>query len=100
MMMLFENDIERMEKLKEWGLITPKSKTIKTFKYKGNSIPTECIIMGFTNKPINTNVSPLDETIAIIVNSKVIKISVKCLKQMQLNSFKLSTMPQLKLGQF
>jgi DNA polymerase-3 subunit epsilon len=82
---IFENDIERIEKLKEWGIAN------KTLQYKGNFKPEECKIVGYIKKiadPKNCN-SPFYETIIIKVNGKISKLNIEYFKQMQLNKFKL-----------
>lgn len=47
----FESESEKIEKLKEWQLISPKAKEIKKFYYKGayTNEPVECDVAGFVD---------------------------------------------------
>lgn len=47
----FESENEKIERLKEWQLISPKAKEIKKFYYKGayTNEPTECDVAGFVD---------------------------------------------------
>ncbi|WP_314584087.1 hypothetical protein [Paenibacillus terrigena] len=45
----FENEIEHMDKCKEWGLLSDKAVKTKTFYYKGSGMNQPCDIIGYVD---------------------------------------------------
>ena len=75
----FISNEEKIEQLKQWGLISPKSNIIKTFTYKGHYVdkPTICEIIGYVDD---------NETI-VKIDEKVSSIHPMYLKEMQKPNF-------------
>ena len=47
----FENDAQKLEMLKRWGLASPKAKKMKQLYYKGLFVPeyTPCDVVGYSD---------------------------------------------------
>lgn len=88
----FSSDEEKLNKLKEWGLISAKAKEIKTFKYKGDYTDKDidCDVIGYIAKETNPKcINKACETVVIKVGEETHKIDAAYLKQMQSKSFEL-----------
>ena len=80
----FETLEIKIEKLKEWGLLSPKAKVIKKFIYKGTDKPIQCEIIGYLIKTTGPKcISPVYETAIIMTDSEIHRISIDYLKEMQ-----------------
>ena len=87
----FKNIEDKMKKLKEWEIISPKAKEIKEIKYKGIYTNAECIceVVGYILKFTNDKCIDMSyETTVIKIEDKFHKISPAHLKEMQLKGFK------------
>lgn len=87
-MINFNTINEKLEKLKEWKLLSPKAEEIKALYYKNNDNMYECNILGFLSKETNSNcLSEYYETVVIKADNKVVKISPSYLLEMQKKNF-------------
>lgn len=76
----FESKKAKRDKLKEWGVISAKSKDKRKIMYKDK----ECTVLGYISKKTNIGcLSPVYETVVISVDDEIIKISIGYLKDMQ-----------------
>lgn len=78
----FNDDLEKMNKLKELKLLSDKAKRLKDFYYKGFYVkePTKCNIVGFVD----------NSEIIIEVNSLLHSIHPAYFKQMQKSNFRIN----------
>ena len=86
----FVSEEEKIEKLKEWKLISKKATKIKTLLYKGiyiNENSCECDIIGFVD----------DNEIIIQIQNKIHSIHPAYLKSMQKKNFKINEMEEENL---
>lgn len=86
----FNDDNDRLQKLKEWGLLTEESnENIKVF-YKGvyNDTAVECDVIGYLPKvPTEDSLKTSYETVVLLVQGKIHKISPDYLREMQKGTF-------------
>ncbi|QOX63908.1 hypothetical protein FRZ06_11485 [Anoxybacterium hadale] len=75
----FISNEEKIEKLKQWSLISPKSNIIKTLTYKGHYAdkPTICDVIGYVD----------DNEIIIKIDEEISSIHPTYLKEMQKPNF-------------
>lgn len=86
---------EKISKLKEWQLLSPKSEELKDIYYKDKHGAYKCEIIGYISKGTNSKcISEVYETIVIMVNNKLIKINPAYLLDMQSKSFSLFSIAQ------
>jgi len=84
---MFKDKHEKREKLREWTLLS-KIKTIRP-KYINDKLDTYCDILGYISKETQKGcVDKIYETLIIIENNVIHKISIPYLKQMQFDDFK------------
>lgn len=89
-MIVFNSLSEKMDKLKEWKLISPKAEELKDVYYKDVNGAYKCEVIGYLSK--KTNLNCLDmyyETIIIKVNDKIVKIAPAYLLEIQKKDFSL-----------
>lgn len=82
----FSSAEEKLEKLKEWKLISNKAKEEKAIMYKGAYTENEviCEIIGYIIQDVGSDVN---ETVVIQINEETHKINPVYLKQMQSKNF-------------
>ncbi|QCH27957.1 exonuclease domain-containing protein [Clostridium tyrobutyricum] len=84
----FNNLDDRMDKLKEWKLLSPKAEEEKDIYYKNKDITYKCEIIGYLNKKTNSNcIDRFYETVVIKFDNDIIKISPAFLLEMQKKDF-------------
>lgn len=89
-MIIFENFNDKLDKLKEWGIISSKATKIKELYYKGvySDVQSECDVIGYLSKPTRKDcIDRTYETAIILVNEETHKIAPAYLKQMQSKKF-------------
>jgi DNA polymerase-3 subunit epsilon len=87
-MILFDNINNKIEKMREWSLLSPKSKDIKDVYYKNDIDTYICEIIGYYSKPTNSNcIDGFYETIVIEFDNTIIKIAPGYLLEMQKKDF-------------
>lgn len=86
----FSSTQEKLDKLKEWGLVSAKAKEIKKFKYKGayTDKDVDCNVIGYIAKETNPKcINKTCETVVIQIGEETHKIDDAYLKQMQSKNF-------------
>ncbi|MEW9096125.1 MAG: exonuclease domain-containing protein [Clostridiaceae bacterium] len=87
-MIIFDNTNEKIDKLKEWKLLSPKADELKDIYYKDKSDTYKCEVIGYFSRKTNSNCLDRSyETIAIKVNNNIIKIAPAYLFDMQKKDF-------------
>lgn len=86
------NDLnEKLDKLKEWKLLSPKAEKEKDLYYKNDTNTYKCEIIGYLSKKTNSNcLSEYYETVVIKANDRIIKICPSYLLEMQKKNFSTS----------
>jgi len=94
-MIYFEEENVKLEKLKEWKILSPKAEIIKKFVYKSeDGITTECEIIGYKTKTTNPKcINEIYENLVIefYTNTDVATIkdiNIEYFKSMQRKNFK------------
>lgn len=94
-MINFNNIDEKIAKLKEWQLLSPKSEELKDIYYKDNDCSYKCEVVGYLSKKTNSKcISETYETVILMVNDKLIKINPVYLSDMQKKNFSFSYIVQ------
>jgi DNA polymerase-3 subunit epsilon len=87
-MILFDSINNKMEKMKEWNLLSPKSKEMKDIYYKNDAATYICEIVGYYSKITNNKcIDGFYETIVIEFDNTIIKIAPGYLFEMQKKDF-------------
>lgn len=85
---VFSSINEKIDKLKKWGILSPKAQEIKDIYYKNRDGAYKCEIIGYLSKPTNLHcLSKVYETILIKANNKLITIAPLFLLEMQKKNF-------------
>lgn len=82
----FNNEDEKISKLKEWTILSPSAKKVKKLMYNGayTNEPIECDVIGYIEKFTNSNCIDMVYEIAVIkIGSQIHKINPMYLKDMQ-----------------
>lgn len=90
-MITFSSISNKIDKLKEWGLLSPKAQDLKNIYYKNKNGTYKCQIIGYLSK--NTKYGCLNnvyETIILKINDSVVKIAPDYLLEMQKKDFSFS----------
>ncbi len=88
---IFNTLDDKINKLKEWKLLSRTAADLKDIYYKNKNETYKCDIIGYLTKKTNLNcLSEFYETIVIKVNDKIIKIAPAYLLDMQKKDFSLS----------
>lgn len=87
-MIIFSSIDEKIEKLKQWKLLSPKAKELKDLYYKNEIGAYKCEILGYLSKKTNPNcIDRFYETVVIKVTDRIIRICPAYLLEMQKKGF-------------
>ncbi len=87
-MLTFNSIDEKVDKLKEWKLLSPKAKELKDIYYKNKNASYECEVIGYLTKETKPNcINRVYETAVIKVNENIIRIAPMHLLEMQKKNF-------------
>ncbi|MCC9295628.1 3'-5' exoribonuclease [Clostridium sp. WLY-B-L2] len=87
-LIVFNNLNDKIEKLKEWKLLSPSANDLKDIYYKKKSNIYNADILGYISKTTNPKcISQSYETIVLKVEDKIIKIAPAYLLEMQKKDF-------------
>lgn len=87
-MIIFNNINEKIDKLKEWKLLSPKAKELKDIYYKSQTETYKCEILGYFKKKTNAGcLNSFYETAVIKANDNIINIAPAYLLEMQKKDF-------------